>query len=125
MQQLTRLTLRLSRNPDAGFPLGDDRYGYVIVAPLDHDGKIDADVWRANRARCTVRRFSPDEKDIADGWLSHRNAKWHIHYDETDEGPDEALDHLADHRLFTGDYVTISNPLGSALVYQVEEHADA
>ena len=31
---LSRLRLALSRNPDAGFPEGDDRYGYLIVAPI-------------------------------------------------------------------------------------------
>jgi hypothetical protein len=32
---LTRVILRLGRNPDAGLPDGDDNYGYVIHAPLD------------------------------------------------------------------------------------------
>ena len=125
MLRLTQLKLILSRNPDAGFPEGDDRYGYVIFAPLNHVGLIDRDQWRAHRADCKVIRFSPDAQANADGLLSHRDGKWHIHYDENDEGPDEAFDHLSDHRLFIGDYVTITSPIGNDLVYQVIENRDA
>jgi hypothetical protein len=125
MITLTRIKLILGRNPDAGFPVGDDRFGYVITAPLTHEGKINPDVWRANRARCTVIRFAADTYDHADGWLSLSNGNWRIHYDEDEEGPDETLDHLGDHRLLIGDYVTITSPIGKALVYQVVENSDA
>jgi hypothetical protein len=125
MLHLTCIKLILSRNPDAGFPEGDSGYGYLIVAPLNHDGLIDIDKWRENRARCTVIRFAPDAESRADGWLSHRNGKWRIHYDESDEGPDEAFDHLSNHRLWIGDYVTITSPIGRELVYQIVENRDA
>jgi hypothetical protein len=125
MITLTQIKLILGRNPEAGFPEGDDRFGYVITAPLTHEGKIDPDIWRANRARCTVIRFVADSQARADGWLSRSNGDWRIHYDEDEEGPDEAFDHLGDHRLFVGDYVTIKSPIGKALVYQVSENRDA
>jgi hypothetical protein len=125
MITLTRIKLILGRNPDAGLPEADDRFGYVITAPLTHEGKIDPDVWRANRARCKVIRFAADSHDHADGWLSLRDGNWHIHYDDDEEGPDEALDRLGDHRLFIGDYVTITSPIGKDLVYQVVENSDA
>jgi hypothetical protein len=124
MRHLSHIKLTLSRNPDAGFPEGDSRYGYLVVAPLNQEGLIDLETWRENRARCTVIRFTPDAASHADGWLSHRNGKWRIHYDETDEGPDEAFDHLSNHRLFIGDYVTITSPIGNELVYQVAENRD-
>ena len=79
---LTRVTLRLGRNPGAGFPDGDDAHGYVIVAPLDRDGKLYLDLWRANRVACTVYRFLLDPAEKADGWLSHRGSHWFFHYDE-------------------------------------------
>jgi hypothetical protein len=122
---LTRLKLVLGRNPDVDFPNGDDRYGYVICAPLGRDGRIEPAAWRANRAHCSVHRFAPYPQANADGLLALRNSKWIIHYDESDEGPDEAFDHLSDHRLFVGDYVTITNPIGNALVYKVVESGDA
>lgn len=123
MSELTRIILRLARNPAAGYPEGDSRQGYVLVAPLRSDGHLDLEAWKAHRAKCTVRRFSPDPAEFADGWLSHNGGRWRVHYDEDGEGPDEALDHLADHRLFIGDYVTITRR-GQSLVYQVANEMD-
>lgn len=121
MRHLTRLTLRLARNPDAGFPDGDPTHGYVIHAPLDREGRLDVEEWRARRTDCTVRRFTPNHAEDADGWLTRRGEAWRIQYDEADEGPDEALHRLGDHLLRPGEYVTIADPDGEALVYQVTE----
>lgn len=118
---LTRVVLRLSRNPDAGFPGGDDDRGYVIKAPLDENGKFDAELWKQYKKQCTVDRFSPDEDEEADGWLTHRGNKWFLHYDEEDEGPDEPVHRLGEHTLRQGDYVTIHDADGDDLVYKVTE----
>lgn len=118
---LSRITLRLARNPEAGFPEGDDARGYSIVAPLDGAGAIDAEGWRAHKSACTVRRFSPDEAEIADGWLTRRGANWHFHYDEADDGPDEPLHRLGEHRMAVGEYITVKEKDGDALVYRVAD----
>ncbi|MFP4518656.1 MAG: hypothetical protein ACLFQ5_04295 [Oceanicaulis sp.] len=118
---LTRLTLRLSRNPDYGIVDGDDDRGYVITAPLDKDGKLDAELWRQHKKACTVIRFSPDEDERADGWLTHRGSNWFFHYDEEHEGPDEPVYKLGDHTLRMGDYVTIHEADGDDLVHKVTE----
>ena len=118
---LTRVVMRLGRNPDAGFPDGDDHYGYVVVAPLDKEGKLDIELWRANKKACTVNRFSPDRADDADGWLTHRGSHWYFHYDEDDEGPDEPVHRLGDHRLRTGEYLTIHEADGDDLTYKITE----
>ena len=118
---LTRLTLRLGRNPDAGFPEGDDAHGYVITAPLDKDGKLDAELWRAHKKRCTVIRFSPDEADKADGWLTHRGSNWFFHYDEDEEGDDEAGYKLGEHVFKEGEYVTIASHGETPLTYKITD----
>jgi hypothetical protein len=118
---LTRVVLRLGRNPDAGFPEGDDDMGYVVVAPLDKDGTLDPDLWRANKEKCTVLRFTPDHENDADGWLSHRGAQWYFRYDEEEEGPDEPVFRLGDHKLRLGEYVTIHEADGDDLTYKVTE----
>jgi hypothetical protein len=118
---LTRLTLRLGRNPDAGFPDGDPERGYVIVAPLDREGRLDPEAWKARKADCVVLRVSPDPDETADGWLIRRGQSWHLHYDEEHEGPDEPVFRLGDHRLLVGDYVTIHEADGDDLVYRVDE----
>ena len=120
MKGLTRVILRLARNPDAGFPDGDDHYGYVIQAPLDKDGLLDADLWRAHKADCTVRRFHPLEA-ASDGWLRIRGENWYFWYDEADEGPEEPLFKLGAHQLRPGEYVTVREGDGDVLTFRVAE----
>jgi len=118
---LTRITLRLGRNPSAGFTDGDDHHGYVVVAPIDGDGKLDVELWRAHKSACTVNRFTPGNTDNADGWLTHRGSHWFFHYDEDDEGPDEPVFRLGDHTLRLGEYLTIHEEDGDDLTYKVTE----
>ncbi|MBR9824777.1 MAG: hypothetical protein GYB36_03110 [Alphaproteobacteria bacterium] len=118
---LTRVIMRLGRNPDAGYPEGDDNHGYVVVAPLDKDGHLDVELWRAHREKCTVDRFSPDPDEKADGWLTHRGSHWFFHYDEEHEGPDEPVFRLGDHLLRVGEYLTIHEADGDNLTYKITE----
>jgi hypothetical protein len=118
---LTRVVMRLGRNPDAGYPEGDDNLGYVVVAPLDKDGALDVVLWRANKDKCKVVRFTPDHEDDADGWLAHRSERWWFHYDDDAEGPDEPVYRLGDHRLRLGEYVTIHEADGEDLTFKVTE----
>jgi hypothetical protein len=118
---LKRVVLRLGRNPDAGFPEGDDAHGYVVIAPLDADGHLDVGEWRSSKAKCTVDRFSPDPEDTADGWLSHRGSHWFFRYDEEEEGPDEPVFRLGDHSMRVGEYLTIHEADGDDLTYKITE----
>lgn len=118
---LTRVVMRLGRNPDAGYPEGNDNHGYVVVAPLDKDGHLDVDMWREHRSKCTVDRFSPEDVDKADGWLTHRGSHWFFHYDEEHEGPDEPVFRLGDHLLRVGEYLTIHEADGDDLTYKITE----
>lgn len=118
MKGLTRIILRLARNP--GFPDGDDHHGYVLHAPLNADGYLDAAQWREKRVDCTVRRFHPDEP-IADGWLRHRGEQWYFWYDEEEEGPEEPAFKLGAHRLAVGEYVTITEGDGQSLTFRITE----
>lgn len=117
---LTRIILRLGRNPDAGFPDGHDEYGYVIQAPLDSNGKLDAALWRDKKDQCIVRRFHPQEA-AADGWLRHRGDNWYFWYDEADEGPEEPLFKLSAKELRPGEYVTVREGDGDVLTFRVAE----
>lgn len=120
MLGLTRVILRLGRNPAAGYPDGSDEYGYVIQAPLDGDGKLDAELWRQKREHCTVRRFHPHEAP-SDGWLRHRGLNWYFWYDEGDEGPEEPLLKLNTHELRAGEYVTLREGDGDEMTFRVTE----
>ena len=118
--QLKQVVLRLARNP--GFPQGDHEQGYVIVAPLANDAKLDAIAWKDVKKHCTVKRFHTDKSLNADGLLTHRGTKWFFHYDEEDEGVDEPLYRLEEHQLLHGSYVTIAHgDDAEALTYQVDD----
>ncbi|MBI1187038.1 MAG: hypothetical protein GC206_06860 [Alphaproteobacteria bacterium] len=121
MSALTAITMHLARNPKAGFPEGDAQRGYRIVAPLDDGARLDVVRWREAKANCTVNRFSPDESERADGWLSHRGSHWYFRYDEEEEGPDEPLFRLGDHVLRVGEYVTVTEAGEEPLVYRVTD----
>jgi hypothetical protein len=118
MLGLTRVILRLGRN--RGFPEGEDHYGYVIQAPLNADDRLDPELWRQKREHCTVRRFHPNEPP-AEGWLRHRGDNWYFWYDDAEEGPEEPVYKLGDHRLALGEYVTVREGDGDVLTFRVAE----
>ena len=119
-RDLTRVTVHLARGP--GWPEGSARYGYDIIAPLDSEGRLDAALWRANRAACTVRRFRPDEDDRF-GMLIHRaggqgGATWLIDYNSEIEEDDERGFRLDRHRFVKDDYVSFTDG-GESHAYKV------
>lgn len=121
---LSRIVLRLARNPGTEFAGGDDHRGYALVAPLTADGHIDAGAFAGQREACVVRRFSPDE-DAQDGRLMRRGAVWFFDYDEGDAAEDEPVYRLGDHRFAIGEYVTVNDDRGRPLTYKIAEVASA
>jgi hypothetical protein len=119
MMTLSRITLQLARNP--GLPAGDPARGYTLVAPLTPDAHLDVDAWRENRKACRVVRFSPAEEEHADGRLTHRGDHWFFHYDEDDEGDDEAGYRLGQHVFKEGEYVTVASFGEEPLTYKVTD----
>lgn len=117
---MTRITLRLARNPSTDFVEGDLERGYVLMAPLTDEGKIDADVYAAAKAACTVRRFGPD-MDAVEGKLKRDASVWYFDYDAKRTSDDEPVFKLGDHRFLPGDYITITDEDGTPLTYQVSE----
>ncbi|HEY9344563.1 MAG TPA: hypothetical protein VIQ53_04575, partial [Inquilinus sp.] len=49
-KSLARIRMELARTPDA--PEGARDCGYELIAPLDPDGYLDAEAWRARRGEC-------------------------------------------------------------------------
>jgi hypothetical protein len=118
---LSRIVMRLARNPGTEFAAGDDHRGYALVAPLTADGRLDPAGYEAARAACQVRRFAPDE-DPAIGRLARRGPQWFFDYDEGDG--DEAVEpvyRLGDHRFAVGEYVTVTDEDGRPLTYRVTD----
>ena len=120
---LSRIVMRLARNPGTEFAGGDDRRGYALTAPLTGDGHLDAEAFGKSRDQCAVRRFAPDE-DPVDGRLARRGERWFFDYDEESDVDDEPVYRLGDHRFAVGEYVTITDEDGRPLTYKVVEVAN-
>ncbi len=121
---LSRIVMRLARNPGTEFAGGDDHRGYSLSAPLTSDGRLDAGAYAKARDACVVRRFAPDE-DPADGHLGRRGAHWFFDYEEEDAVDDEPVYRLGEHRFVVGEYVTVTDEDGRPLTYKVVEVAAA
>ena len=93
---LSRIVMRLARNPGTEFSGGDDHRGYALTAPLTEDGPVD-------------------------GRLNRRGARWFFDYDDADETDDEPLYRLGQHRFALGEYVTVTDEGGQPLTYKVME----
>jgi hypothetical protein len=117
---LSRIVMRLARNPGTEFAGGDDHRGYALTAPLTEDGHLDEGAFSKARFNCTVRRFAPDE-DPVDGRLNRRGHRWFFDYDEEDSGDDEPVHRLGQHRFAVGEYVTVTDEDGRPLTYKVVE----
>lgn len=117
---LSRIVMRLARNPGTEFAGGDDHRGYALTAPLTPDGMLDETAYAKLKSDCAVRRFSPDE-DPADGRLARRGQRWFFDYDEDDAHDDEPVHRLGEHRFAVGEYVTVTDEDGRPLTYKVVE----
>ena len=99
-----RINLELAREP--GHPAGDRDESYVLIAPLDAEGRIDGEVWRDNREACRVVREHDGVTAI--GHLVHGpGGVWNLTYDVSGKAEDERVFHLAEERLRPGEYVSI------------------
>ena len=121
---LSRIVMRLARNPGTEFADGDDHRGYSLVAPLTADGHLDAAAYAKSRNACSVRRFAPDE-DPSDGRLVHQGQRWYFDYDNTEDTGEEPVFRLGQHRFAVGEYVSITDEDGRLLTYKVTDVARA
>ena len=117
---LSRIVMRLARNPGTEFADGDDHRGYTLCAPLTPDGMLDEGAWRQAKDKCTVRRFVPDD-DPQEGRLARRGERWFFDYDEEDAADDELVFRLGQHRFAVGEYVSVTDEDGRLLTYKVTE----
>lgn len=122
---LSRITLRLARNPGTEFANGDDRHGYTLVAPLDAKGFIDEAAWKRHAAACTVHHLTPDLPAPREGLLKRRGDNWYFDYEAGTTDDDEPVFKLGQHPFRAGEYVTISDEHARKLTYGVRSVAPA
>ncbi len=99
--------IRLELAREKGHPAGSSGYGYTLVAPLDAERRIDAELWKSHRDACRVVRFRPTGDDEV-GHLVHRpGGSWALHYDIRGGDADEPGYHFQDEHFEIGEYVSI------------------
>ena len=104
--QFRQIRIALAREPS--HPEGDNEVAYILVAPVDADGRIDPKLWKKHPEACRVARQRPDEQDQL-GHLVHRpGGGWQFHYDGEANLADEIGYHFADERFVVGEYVSLS-----------------
>jgi hypothetical protein len=103
-----RIRLELAREP--GHPEGEWNVAYIMVAPLDDEGRIDPDQWKKHRDACRVARLRPNEPESR-GHLVHRpGGSWAFQYDISGEArSDESGYHFQDERFVLDEYVSIKD----------------
>ena len=104
--RISKIRLELARDPD--FPAGSSRHGYEFTAPLNDEGRIDPDGWKAHRSQCRVYRFWEGEDDAVGHLTRKPGGRWAFHYDiHGDEDDDETGYRFSDHAFVPGEYVSI------------------
>jgi hypothetical protein len=115
---LSIIRLELARDP--AHPSGSADHGYEFVAPLDAEGHIDAETWRMSRNRCRVRRFWEGEPDEMGHLVHRRGGSWAFHYDVAgDPDEDEPGSKFDAHAFKEGEYVSLREPDGELMTFQV------
>jgi hypothetical protein len=117
---LSRIVMRLARNPATAFADGDDHRGYTLCAPITPEGRLDEPAFHEVEAECVVRGFTPDEEPQL-GRLAFRGGVWSFDYDDAADAPDTVAYRLGEHRFLVGEYVSIADEDGVFLTYKVTE----
>ena len=111
---LRRIRLHLARSKE--YPQGSNRHGYEFVAPLNAEGRIDPEAWKAVRDRCRVHRFWGRENET--GHLVHRpGGSWAFRYDDGDD--EEAGLKFGTHAFEIGEYVSLRGADGDIHTFRV------
>ena len=116
---LRLVRLRLAR--EKGYPEGDARHGYDILAPLTSDGHIDAAACRIGPKATRVRRFRPDESDAIGRLVHGPGGAWQIAYEGSPNAATESGFHFRDERFVPGEYVSIREDDGRMHTFRVWE----
>lgn len=115
--EFRQIRLELAREP--GHPEGSSKTGYNLVAPLDQNQHLSAEVWRKHKEQCRVHRFREGEDDLVGRLARKPGGAWYFDYDEGSDADDEAAYHFGDERFVIGEYVSIRDEHGKMHTYRV------
>lgn len=112
-----KIRLELAREP--GHPAGDRRVGYEFVAPLDADGRIDAEKWRESPDSCGVWAFHANTEGRVGTLDRDERGEWYFDYDPATNTDNEFGYHLGRERFRIGEYVSIADNRDKMHTYRV------
>lgn len=104
---LKKIVLELAREP--GHPHGDSDVRYTLVAPLDGDGRLDAEAWRAAKDRARVVREAPGEETAAGHIVHGPGGRWTLTYDIDGKRADEIGFQFDKEKFVPGEYISIQS----------------
>lgn len=110
-----QIRLTLARTPE--YPSGSSEHAYELVLPVRTDGIIDLAAFERMPGRATVQRLWPGQGTMH-GAILRRSSGFAFSY-EPGDADDEQVFHLEDHPLCLGEYVTLTEPDGDRLAYQI------
>ena len=113
---LKRIRLEMGRTPES--PNGNPNKGYEFIAPLDDDGHIDVEIWRAHKEDCIIRRFWEGEDDAHGNLIHTRHRSWAFSY-APGEDDDEPFFKFESHAFVEGEYVSITGHDGELEPFRV------
>ncbi len=106
MPNLKKIRLELARDHD--YPQGSSQHGYEFVAPIDANGAIMPNEWKAHRDQCRVKRFWGQEAPEVGHLIRKPGGSWAFHYDiDGDIDDDDAGYRFGTHAFQSGEYVSI------------------
>ena len=115
--EFRRIHLELAREPS--HPQGSRQIGYDLAAPLDHDNRLAADLWKKHRDHCRVRRFVEGQDDLHGRLARQPGGSWFLDFDPARDSDDQQGFRLEEERFLPGEYVSIGDEHGAMRTYVV------
>jgi hypothetical protein len=115
--EFRQIRLELAREP--GHPGGSSATGYDLIAPLDEDSRLSAEVWRQHKDECRVHRFREGEDDVVGRLARKPGGWWYFDYDDSTTDDDEPAYRLSTERFLIGEYVSVQDEHGNMHTYRV------
>lgn len=93
----------------------DGATGYLLVAPLTQDGRIDVDLWHQYRDFCGVICVHPEAPSEVGHLFPARRGTWAFRYDVTRKPTTVPTFRLGSDRFVVGGYASIRDECGQRL----------
>jgi hypothetical protein len=116
-REFCQIRLELAREP--GHPEGTRTTGYLLIAPLDENARLSAELWRKHKDQCRVRRFHEGEDDVVGRLARRAGGAWYFDYDPDSSRDDESGHRLGEERFMAGEYVSVADEHGHMHTYRV------